>query len=153
MNPQTVIQTPCPAQVLCTCSTQTIVDDRLVIPPQKPDIEQVMTFSVSTEVTEWKVIATPLGPKVIASGLVHIGVQYVAAVPEQSVHFAHFDIPWHEFFLCAEAPTTESICNVTACVEFAEFTVIDARTIEKTVILFLCATPCPPPCPPCTTTP
>lgn len=144
MRPEVVIQTPCPADLTCVCSDQVIVDGELTIPCQKPDMERVIDFRVSCEVTNFQVITTPLGPKVIVQGFVHIGVQYVAKLPEQPVHFAHFDIPFHDFFLCAE-----NFCNVTCCVEFADFRQLDCRRLSKVVMIFLCATPLPcPPSPP-----
>ncbi len=132
-NPDVVIQTPCPVQPNCVCSTEVIVDGEVVIPPQKPEKERILEFRVSVEVTDWQVINTPLGHKVIVSGVVHIGIEYVANVPDQAVHFAHFDIPWHTFFLCAAELT-----NVTACIEYADFQQIDPRHIAKLVVLYVC---------------
>lgn len=152
ITPRIVLQTPCASTLACLCAGQVVVDGNMTIPPEKPDIEQVMDFSVSAEVTEWKEIMTPLGPKVIASGSVRVVVRYVGLVPSQSVHVAHFDFPWHTFFLCEAAlPADVTICGVTACVEVAEFHVLDPRTVEKMVILAACATACPPPepCPEC----
>lgn len=143
MSPEVVILTPCPETVPpeCLCSTQVIVDGDIVIPPQKPEFEQVIEFRVSVEVTRCETIQTPLGPTVIVSGVVHIGVQYVANFPEQPVHFAHFDVPFHTFLLCPEATGTP-VCSCLACVEYADFTPIDCRRISKMVVLFVCAREC-----------
>lgn len=143
IRPEVVILSPCPPTVPpeCVCSTQVVVDGTIEIPCQKPEFEQIIEFRVSAEVTNCETITTPLGPKVIVSGMVRIGVEYVANFPEQPMHFAHFDLPFHTFMLCPEAATTP-VCSCFACVEFADFTPIDARQISKMVVLFVCAREC-----------
>lgn len=149
MKPEIVLQTPCPAQVACVCSTEVTLGSPLEIPAEKLDVEEIREFRIETAVTDWRVIPTTQGQKVIASGSIRFNIQYVAAVPAQSVHFAHFELPWDTFFVCGDDITTD-ICNVTVCVEFADYTMTDPRHLATSAILFLCATACPPPnCPPC----
>ncbi len=144
MKPEVVIQTPCPPNMVCACSNEVVVDGEVAIPPHKPEKERITSFRVWAEVTSWEPIPTPLGTKIVVSGLVHIGIEYVANLPEQPVHFAHFDLAWHTFFLC-DVP----IRDVVVCIEYVDYTQLDHRRISKMIVLFVCSVPCPPPCPPC----
>lgn len=80
-----------------TCYTQLAVDELLELPPAKPDIEQLVNVHVNVEITRTKVIPTPVGWKAIIRGVVKQKIVYVADVPEQSLHAAHFEKPFCTF--------------------------------------------------------
>ncbi len=140
---EVLIENECAPQQVCVCSNEVIVRDIIEIPPQKPEKEKVLEIDVAARVIQWKTIDTPLGKKIIVHGELCIGLEYVANLPEQSVHFAHFCVQWDTFFLCSE-----TFCDVTVCVEHFQWEQLDHRRIEIMAVLLVCAKPCPPP-PPC----
>ncbi|WP_416176466.1 hypothetical protein [Clostridium sp.] len=85
--------------------TQISIPETLVVPEQKPDIEEINSINASVEIVRTKVIVTPTsdgeniegkiltGRKLIIEGNVVQSVSYTALEPEQSVHSAHFAVP------------------------------------------------------------
>lgn len=140
--------------------TEISVPETLVIPRQKPDIEQVNTVTVCAKVIRKKVILTPApdcpcmenfegkkltGKKLIVEGELLQTVNYTAAVCEQSVHSAHFIVPFSAFIV---VPEEKKEFEVTVCVEDVFIKAITPREIFKNVTLLLVAMPLAvPPCP------
>ncbi|WP_339060594.1 DUF3794 domain-containing protein [Tepidibacillus marianensis] len=138
-------------------NNQIAVQERLTIPAAKPDVEQINTLLIDATVTKTRNIFTPVGVKVVVEGILRQKVIYTADVPEQSVHAAHFEHPFCTFinipltipagttveqFLALLGLSINDILTgpVNVIIEDAEITLIDPRTVDKCVILFLYTT-------------
>lgn len=146
--------------------TQTVVQESLIIPEEKPDIEQINSVNIKVEIIRKKVVPTPIsvienlegklltGRKLIVEGCLCQTVSYTAAVEKQSVHSAHFKVPFSAFIVLPEAPdpptdpSTDPLdlnYRVDACVEDLFITQLCPRQIFKNVIVFLKAVQIPGP--------
>ncbi len=141
--------------------TQLFVPEVLCIPCPKPDIEQLLSVSSIVQILSTRIIRTPVlkdssgnpitirnqeglfttGRKLVIEGLLRQKVVYVAALPEQSVHSAHFDVPFSAFIILENNEPLTRKYTIEACIEDIFITQITARQIFKNVTLFLKATP------------
>lgn len=119
---------PCPPRA--KCGNQVIVNGQLEVPDCKPDIEAVLRFKPVCRVTDWQCVHTVEGRKIVVTGVVEIGVEYVAILPDQPMHFVHFVVPFHTFFLCPR-PLQAIRCEV----EFKHCELLNPRTISKVILL------------------
>jgi spore morphogenesis protein SipL len=132
---------------------QFIVDETLIIPEAKPDVEQITSVMVESNVTGFRTIATPTGLKVIINGELTQKVIYTADEPTQSVHSAHFVKPYCTFIeIPLVIPAGSNVIeilqglNITlddvvtagpnVLVEDLSVTLVDERTIKKCAIQF-----------------
>ena len=141
--------------------TQTSVTETLVIPEQKPDIEQINSINASVEVIRTKVIVTPTsvganeegkiitGRKLIVEGNVVQSVSYTALEPAQSMHSAHFAVPFSAYIVIPETILIDGVdvdtlyinFQVNSCIEDIFVESFCTRYIFKNVTLFLQAVP------------
>lgn len=129
------------------------VEEKLVIPELKPDMEQITQVLVEASIVGYRAIITPTGLKVILNGNLLQKIIYVADEPTQSVHSAEFLKPFCDFIiadLIIPAGTSVTDLLQTAgvtldtvvetapkvLVEDLSITMIDARNISKCAILF-----------------
>lgn len=133
--------------------TQISIPETIIIPEQKPDIEQLETLSISVNILRKKVILTPVstvpneegknltGYKLIIEGELNQEITYVADVAEQSVHTAHFMIPFSAFIIIPApvpvVPVDQIHYNVEAYVEDVFITSVCKRQIFKNITLLL----------------
>lgn len=120
-----------------------VVNHNLKIPNVKPPMEKFLNQNVEFNITKLRLIETLLFTddnlhlpirKVVVGGTVAIVVKYVADVPDQAVHGAHYE---EKFSLLVEwpggpAPGTELCAEVI--IEYMNFYMIDDRTISKTIV-------------------
>lgn len=140
--------------------TQIFIPETLVIPDLKPDIEQINSVKVEVEILRKKVIITPTsdpvenqegkiltGRKLIIEGQLCQTVTYTAQVPKQSVHTAHFIVPFSAFIvvpvLINSTDTLDINFRINACVEDVFIKQVCPRQIFKNVTLLLHAQPAP----------
>ena len=139
--------------------TEIVVDENLMLPEQKPDIEQIEAVNISVEITRKKVIVTPrsvgeniegkivTGRKLIVEGVLCQSVSYTALVPSQSIHTAHFEVPFSAYIVVDEMiGTTDALLvnfDVISCIEDVFIVNFTDRQIFKNVNLFLQAIPAP----------
>ncbi|MBM7625130.1 DUF3794 domain-containing protein [Sporohalobacter salinus] len=133
--------------------TQLSIPETLTIPEQKPDIEQVNKVAIKVEIISQRVVRTPVscgcsidgnnltGRKLIIEGVLNQKVFYVADVDEQSVHAAHFKVPFSTFIVIPCDTTKYSKFRIDPYVEDVFVRLEDKRTLFKNVALFLHATP------------
>lgn len=131
---------------------QLSVQETLTIPDAKPDVEQIVSVSAGVIITSTSVIKTPgtlatpaisfegqilTGYKLIVEGAVSQKIEYVADEPTQSVHAAHFDVPFSSFIVLPGDFVIGTPVTVTGYIEdiFAEL--LDKRTIFKNVTILL----------------
>ncbi|WP_053956593.1 DUF3794 domain-containing protein [Inediibacterium massiliense] len=123
------------------------VQESLDIPLQKPDIEQLLKIKSELSITSVKVIQTSIGVsleeqtltgwKAIVEGELRQTVQYVADEPTQSVHAAHFNVPFSSFIILpADFEDTMSV-SVKGYIEDIFAKQIGKRKIFKNVTILL----------------
>ncbi len=145
------------------------VQETLIIPDNKPSIEQINSVNISAEIIKSKVIVTPrlensagilipnyegivtTGRKLIIEGKLCQTVTYTAVVPEQTVHSVHFVVPFSDYIVipkemnicCYIVDTLNVNFQVNVCVEDVFIKDICGRHIFKNVTLLLQAVPAP----------
>ncbi|MBN8210518.1 DUF3794 domain-containing protein [Bacillus sp. NTK071] len=136
--------------------TQLSVQETLILPEQKYDIEQLNSINIAVRIVRQKVIETPnsdgvpnqegklvTGRKLIVEGELCQTISYTADVDEQSVHSAQFAVPFSAFIVIGEdTPLTQNF-QVNSCVEDVFVEDFTDRTIFKNVTLLLQAVEAP----------
>lgn len=145
------------ADVLPTAPTafkQFTVQENVCLPEAKPDIEQITRVMADIVIIHTKVIKTPgtcdapvtslegqtlTGWKLIVEGEVRQKVEYVADEPTQSVHAAHFNVPFSTFIVlpCNFVPGTPVV--VTPYIEDIFAKQIGKRCIFKNITILVTA--------------
>lgn len=130
--------------------TEIIVNGNLIIPPQKPPKEHIVKVTHLVDITDVEVITVTLpngtvaGNKIVVAGTLKLGIQYVADVPDQKVHFVHYDLPIAAIILtdCGlpinpADPIFPDNFVVHVCVEKIRIEQIDSRTLSKQIVLMI----------------
>lgn len=123
------------------------IEETVCIPDAKPDIEQVIKVIAKINITSTRIIKTPIGTslegqvltgwKVIVEGEVDQKVQYVADLPDQPSHAAHFNIPFSTFVVLPEEFVIGTPVTVTPFIEDVFVEQLDNRCIFKNITLLL----------------
>lgn len=143
--------------------TQISIPENLLIPELKPDLEQINSVSVGVEIFRSKVIVTPTsigenyegkkltGRKLIVEGALCETISYTALVEDQSIHTAHFMVPFSAFIVIPALIYIPGVADlvdplnlnfqVNACVEDVFIKDFCERQIFKNVTLLLQAVP------------
>ncbi|MGL4990547.1 MAG: hypothetical protein ACRC57_05160 [Sarcina sp.] len=132
-----------------------IINEILVIPSQKPDMERFLKALVDITVEDKKLIKTEkglsnegqilTGYKLIIKLRIKEKITYVADECTQSVHAAHFETIKNLFIIMPEKIDDEDVCkllkrgklSVTPYVECVESRMLDERTIHKCVMFLV----------------
>lgn len=139
---------------------QMYINETLYIPPQKPDMEEINSVNITATVLRKKVVKTPIadenlegktltGRKLIVEGQLCQKVVYTACDDEQSVHSAHFYVPFSGYIVvpktitlkCEEMDSLDIDYQVNICVEDLSVKQLDERCFLKNVTLLLSAVP------------
>lgn len=116
---------------ICSCQTVTICEtDNLIIPCTKPDIGAILDLFVTISISRIKLISSPSGEKTIVYAMKHFKVLYEAVTLEQSVHAAHFNIPFCFCFHDVARPTEAFIA-----VEDIAINLSDCRSFNTSLFL------------------
>lgn len=133
---------------------QFTVEENLTIPQAKPDIEQIIRVMAESIISSTRVVKTPKGAsldghvltgwKVIIEGYVNQKIEYVADEPTQSVHVAHFKIPFNTFIVLPPSPdfSKDIVVTVMPYIEDIFARQLDKRHILKNITLLLHAIYC-----------
>jgi hypothetical protein len=141
-------------------NTEFSIPEILTIPCEKPCIESINKVFIDVKIISKRVIQTPAaldvnglpipneegtfltGSKLVVEGLLIQKIVYTADLPEQSVHSAHFKIPFSVFIMLPVGTDvdTAKFC-VEICVEDVYVKQINCKQIFKNVTLFLRAVP------------
>lgn len=126
---------------------QFTLQENLCIPEAKPDIEQLTRVLAEVKIISTKVIQTPTGTspegqnltgwKLIVEGEVCQKIEYVADEPTQSVHAAHFCIPFSTFIVLPGTYVAGTPVTVVPYIEDIYAQQIGKRSIFKNIVLFL----------------
>ncbi|WBW96629.1 SPOCS domain-containing protein [Oceanirhabdus sp. W0125-5] len=123
-----------------------VINHNLIIPDVKPPMEAFLQYKIQYEITKAEVIDTRLltddDPplpirKVIVAGVAKILVKYVAEVPDQQVHGAHFEEPFSQLIEWPDGPTAGTSICVEIVEEYVNIYMLDERTLSKTIVLQL----------------
>lgn len=135
--------------------TQFFVPEVLCIPEQKPDIEELMSVTARVVIISQRLVRTPsydggpienqegtfvTGRKLIIEGILRQKVMYTACNEEQSVHTAHFDVPFSAFIIIPADEPLNTRYKIDSCIEDIFISRVTDRQIFKNVTLFLKAT-------------
>lgn len=137
---------------------QFFLPEVLCVPEQKPDIEQLLDATVVAQFISQRVVRTPsliidgnpapnaeglntTGRKLIIEGVLRQKFIYTAAVPEQSVHAMHFDVPFSVFIILAQNEPLTRKFKLDLCIEDIFVTGCTNRQIFTNVTMFIKATP------------
>lgn len=91
------------------CFKQMNLTKSLMIPCMKPDVEEINDIHAMIDIIDTYTIATPVGTsnegqiltgnKLVVNGIARLDISYTALVTTQSVHVAHYDIPFSTFLV------------------------------------------------------
>src|SRR5680860_667806 len=125
------------------------VQEVLDIPPAKPDIELILKVKSELVILSTKVIKTPIGQslekqtltgwKVIIEGELKQVIRYVADERCQSVHGAHFNVPFSTFIVLPPDFDETQCLTVEGYIEDIYAEQIGKRKIFKNITLLLVA--------------
>jgi len=132
--------------------TQLSIPEILTIPPQKPSIESIDKVFIDVQIISRRVVKIPApsdpelpneegtlltGWKLVIEGLLCQKIVYTGNVAQQTVHSAHFKIPFSAFIMLpVDTLPTDKFC-VVPCVEDVFIKAINSRQVFKNVTLFL----------------
>lgn len=120
---------------------QCMESDTLCIPTQKPDVESINELKVNIKIENHKVINTILGPKIIIRGVKYIKIIYTADNSIQSVHSAHWEIPFCQFILLENLTydrCLKNIDNVYTGIEHACVKCFEKRYVDISILYIMC---------------
>lgn len=156
-----VLQCPCPEDK--NKWTEFFVSETVDIPSQKPNIEDIVEVHSCVDIISQRVIKTPLvngyiscngnsipgetipngectnltGRKLIIEGLLRQKIIYTAALDEQSVHSAHFNIPFSVFIIIDKNTPLYQQFKITAYIEDIYACVLSERSVFKNTTIFI----------------
>jgi hypothetical protein len=125
------------------------VAELLDLPPAKPNIELILKINAELVILSTKVIKTPIGQavdkqtltgwKVIVEGELRQVIQYVADERCQSIHGAHFNMPFSTFIVLPPDFEENQCVTVDGYIEDMYAELIGTRQIFKNITLLLVA--------------
>lgn len=128
--------------------TEISVPTVVSIPKFKPNVEQIDKIFAKTNVISKRIIVTPEGTKsvegqtltnrkLLIDGDICLTVVYTADEPTQSVHTAHFCIPFSAYIVIEkDADLLDNYC-VTTCIEDVYAKIFNCRDLFVNITLFL----------------
>ncbi|WP_066869880.1 SPOCS domain-containing protein [Clostridium mediterraneense] len=126
---------------------QLSVDKNLCVPIQKPDIEEINEAKVEAKIVSCHVIETPVsisnegqklsGYKLIVKGELKEIIEYTSDTLEQSVHSAHYLIPFSSFVVLPKNYSLGSKIDIEAIVEDVYYKQLDCRSFFTNVALLI----------------
>lgn len=127
----------------------------VVVPCEKPSIEQIDSINAKVQIISKKVIVTPVadsgdntnnegkittGRKLIVEGLICLSISYVSLNIDQSVHSFHGQIPFSSFIVLPEETDLDQNFLVDSCIEKICVNRVCERSIDLTAAVMLKAT-------------
>lgn len=110
--------------------------DKLCIPHPNPNIRDLLEVCVNVAIISFRIICTPVGRKIVLEGKKQIKVSFAADDPCQSVHCAHFEIPFCSIILLG--PLQDEVVQIAAAIEDISARCLDCRCLTVTTVLFFC---------------
>lgn len=126
---------------------QLSVQEVMSIPTVKPDVEQIVCVFAEIIIKYSNVIRTPRGTsvegqkltgyKLVVEGVIAQKVEYVADEPTQSVHAAHFNMPFSTFIVLPATFVPGTPVEITGYIEDIFVKLLNKREIFKNVTILL----------------
>lgn len=133
-----------PSADIVDYSLQIMLNGVLEIPLVKPPKERIFNAIHEISISKYTsiLVKKPPGKKVLVVGEMMVGIEYIAKVPDQKIHFAHWDIPFQALIKNADGSLLSldfdpSQYNVYVCVEYEDYTQLDERTIVYDIVLLV----------------
>ncbi|WP_053956598.1 Ig-like domain-containing protein [Inediibacterium massiliense] len=130
-----------------TVFKQFSVMENVTIPEVKPEAEDIVKVIADVEVVDQTIIETPVatsyegqmltGWKVIIEGLLKQKIEYIADEPTQSMHCAHFEVPFSTYLVLPKNFKPCTPIEIKSCIEDIYFEQLDKRNIFKNITLVL----------------
>lgn len=120
---------------------QCMNSELLCIPNPKPDIESINEVKITICINGHELIETVLGKKIILHGEKHVKVLYTANNCQQSLHSAHWSIPFCEFILLEDLYCEKEsiyIEDIFVGIESVCVKYFDDRVIDLSILFILC---------------
>lgn len=136
---------------LCTpgCFRQFELQERLTIPQNNPDAEQIIRVMNEIIVSNTRVVRTAkavslegqalTGFKLIVEGELIQRIEYLAEEPSQPLHAIHSIIPFCSFIILSEDFIIGTPLTVAGYIEDIYVQLIDKRTIYKNLSILIVA--------------
>ncbi|MGL4913858.1 MAG: DUF3794 domain-containing protein [Romboutsia sp.] len=141
--------------------TQFFIPEVVDIPTKKPDVEGIISVHSSIKIISQRVVKTPVvtnkgipdytiansectkltGRKLIIEGILNQKIVYTAAVDEQSVHSAHFSIPFSVFIIVSQDTPLSQKFKIDSIIEDIFTCRLSPRSVFKNTTIFIKATP------------
>ncbi|WP_366924166.1 DUF3794 domain-containing protein [Metallumcola ferriviriculae] len=130
--------------------SEIVINHNLTIPDHKPPMERLLGYKIEYEIIKAEVIDTKLTTdddpplpirKVLIDGVAKIAIKYVALVPDQQVHGAHFEEPFHDLIEWPGGPAPGSPICVEILEEHVQIHMVDERHLSKVIVIQFNITP------------
>lgn len=139
--------------------TELTINGSVLVPEQKPSIDQVEVLNTKIEVIRKKVIETPksvntnnaptpnfegrivTGRKLIVEGLICVSVSYVSKKIDQSLHGFHGKIPFSAYIVLPSSTGLTDDFHVSSCIEDIIVKQVCDRKVNLTTTFVLQAIP------------
>lgn len=131
---------------------QLSIEEKLVIPSVKPDMEDISSIEGTIEILKSHIIETPVlisnegqkltGYKLIIYGKLSEVVEYTALDTEQTVHSAHYCIPFTTFIVLPDNYCVGSPLEINGVVEHVYFNKLNPREIFSNATILIKAILC-----------
>jgi len=125
---------------------EVVINGNLKIPEEKPLMEKLLGYNLDFNITKAKVIGTPLVTddepplpirKVIINGEAKISIKYSALVEEQTVHGAHFNVPFEQIIHWPGGPIPDIPLCVEVFEEYVQIVGLDEQYLSKVLVIQL----------------
>ena len=156
----------CPTDPIQHYFTEIILCEDLTVPTPKPDMELITKVTHNFVVSDVEQLQVNLGDrdlsnpinflrkKIAITGTVKLGIEYSADVPEQEVHFMHFDIPFQGIIgyrpcvtgtllgnfnrgLIDESLFDIENYNVHVCLEHEQYHQLSPRVVKAVLVMLI----------------
>lgn len=139
----------CCIDITISSFKQISIDEYLPIPPQKPDIEEINEVKAYVKINKCNIIKTSKakssegqilsGYKLVVHGDINQLVEYTACEPTQSVHSAHYNMPFSTYIVLPSDFKPGNKVDVEGIVEDIYFNKVNERCLFKNVVVLLLA--------------
>lgn len=130
------------------------IPEVLMLPEEKPNIETIEKVFVKVKIISKRIINTPnsnnnenvegtklTGKKLVVEGILKQKIVYTANVRKQTVHSAHFNVPFSAFIVLKDTTPLDANLCVRTCIEDVYVKAFNDRQIFKNVTILLNAVP------------
>ncbi|MCT4565391.1 MAG: DUF3794 domain-containing protein [Maledivibacter sp.] len=125
------------------------IEENLTIPDAKPNIESITNVSLEVDGLCSSLVNTPsgtgpdgkilTGTKLFVKGILKQKVEYIADLPDQPIHAAHFNVPFCTYIVLPENYDPNSAVQLEAVIENGFVSQCGPRSLFKNITLAIVA--------------